>query len=85
MTPPTSPDKAVGLIERTEYDRGRRDLLNAMLELNPKAAQKLHVINGGTEETFSNHEGKLPFDVVFWVCEVAEQLGIEPREEGQPK
>lgn len=64
-----------------EYDRGRRDVLNAILALNPKAAMKLHVINGGTEETFANHQGKLPFDVVFWVCEVADQLGIEPRDD----
>lgn len=63
------------------YDRGRRDILNAILALNPVAAQKRHIINGGTEETFSNHEGKLPFDVVFWVCEVAAQLGIRSTEE----
>lgn len=68
-----------------EYDRGRRDILNAILDLNPKAAQKRHIINGGTQDTFDNHEGKLPFDVVFWVCEIASQLGIEPREEALPK
>ena len=56
-------------------------MLNAILDLNPKAAQKRHIINGGTEETFTNHEGKLPFDVVFWVCEVAAQLGIKSKEE----
>lgn len=63
------------------YDRGRRDILNALLALNPKAAQKLHALNGGTEETFRNHDGRLPFDVVLWVTEVAEQLGIKSREE----
>jgi hypothetical protein len=62
------------------YDQGRRDVLNAILALNPKVAQKLHILSGGTEETFNNHEGRLPFDVVFWVTEVAEQLGIQPRD-----
>ena len=64
-----------------EYDRGRRDLLNALLALNPRAAQRLHVLRGGTEETFENHAGQIPFDVVFWVTEVAEQLGIAPKDE----
>lgn len=64
-----------------EYDRGRRDVLNAILALNPKAALKRHIINGGTEDTFDNHQGQLPFDVVFWVCEVADQLGIEPKDD----
>jgi hypothetical protein len=63
------------------YDRGRRDVLNALLALNPRAAQRLHMISGGTEETFNNHAGKIPFDVVFWVAEVAEQLGIKPKDE----
>lgn len=64
-----------------DYDRGRRDMLNALLALNPKAALALHIVHGGTEKTFTNPEGKLPFDVVFWVATVAEQLGIEPKEE----
>lgn len=63
------------------YDQGRRDVLNAMLALNPRVAQRLHMVSGGTEETFQNHQGQLPFDVVFWVTEVAEQLGIKPRDE----
>lgn len=67
-----------GLEVDDAYDRGRRDVLNAILALNPDAARKLHDLNG--EGEFSNAEGKLPFDVVFWVSEVAEQLGIEPRE-----
>lgn len=66
-----------------EYDQGRRDVLNALLALNPKAAQQLHILKGGTEETFNNHEGKLPFDVAFWVTEVADQLGIEPKDGAQ--
>lgn len=66
-------------VEGVDYDRGRRDVLNAILALNPKAAQRLHMVSGGTEETFANHDGRLPFDVVFWVTEVAEQLGIEPK------
>lgn len=65
----------------TDYDRGRRDMLNALLALNPRAAQRLHIVSGGTEESFSNHEGRIPFDVVFWVTEVAEQLGIEPKDD----
>lgn len=63
------------------YDRGRRDVLNALLELNPRAAQRLHMLRGGTEESLENHAGRIPFDVVFWVTEVAEQLGIEPKED----
>jgi hypothetical protein len=63
------------------YDQGRRDVLNAILALNPKVAQKLHILSGGTEDTFENHAGKLPFDVVFWTTEVAAQLGIQPKEE----
>ena len=63
------------------YDQGRRDVLNAILALNPKVAQKLHVISGGTDESFSNHAGQLPFDVVLWVTEVAWQLGIAPKDE----
>jgi hypothetical protein len=64
-----------------DYDRGRRDMLNAILDLNPSAALARHIINGGTEDTFTNHEGKLPFDVVFWTCHVADQLGIKSIEE----
>jgi hypothetical protein len=68
-------------IQTSDYERGQRDMLNAILALNPKAAQRLHMVGGGTEETFDNHEGRLPFDLVFWVTEVAEQLGIEPKGE----
>lgn len=67
-------------VQISDYERGQRDTLNAILDLNPKAAQRLHMVSGGTEDTFANHEGRLPFDVVFWVTEVAEQLGIEPKE-----
>lgn len=66
------------------YDRGRRDMLNALLALNPHVAQRWHMISGGTEQTFTNHEGRLPFDVVYWVTEVAEQLGIEPVDDTPP-
>jgi hypothetical protein len=63
------------------YDRGRRDMLNAILALNPEVARKLHDIRAEDgDEPFSNVLGQLPFDVVFWVCAVAEQLGIEPKE-----
>jgi hypothetical protein len=68
-------------VQISDYERGQRDMLNAILALNPKAAQRLHMVNGGTEHTFTNHEGRLPFDLVFWVTEVAEQLGIEPKGE----
>ncbi|MBZ9922732.1 hypothetical protein LB579_34320, partial [Mesorhizobium sp. BR1-1-7] len=67
-----------GMPASADYDQGRRDVLNAILALNPKVAQKLHTIRGGTDESFTNHDGQLPFDVVLWVTEVAEQLGIEP-------
>ncbi|RWD00141.1 MAG: hypothetical protein EOS58_30640 [Mesorhizobium sp.] len=65
------------------YEQGRRDVLNAILALNPKLAQKLHVLAGGTDDTFTNHDGRLPFDVVFWVTEVAAQLGIEPKDDAR--
>ena len=65
-------------VQISDYERGQRDTLNALLALNPKAAQRLHILQGGTEETFENQQGQLPFDVVFWVSEVAEQLGIQP-------
>lgn len=65
----------------SDYERGQRDILNALLALNPQAALELHIGHGGTEETFTNQAGKLPFDVVFWVTTVAEQLGIEPKED----
>jgi hypothetical protein len=68
-------------VQISDYERGQRDMINALLALNPKAAQRLHMVGGGTEETFDNHEGRLPFDLVFWVTEVAEQLGIEPKGE----
>lgn len=55
----------------------RRATLNDLLALNPKAALALHVVHGYTEASFTNEQGKLPFDVVFWVCEVAGQLGID--------
>ncbi|MDO8800036.1 hypothetical protein [Phenylobacterium sp.] len=60
-------------------DLARRDLLNSILALNPEVARKLHDCRaeGGA---FNNPHGKLPFDVVFWVGEVAERLGIEPVE-----
>lgn len=60
-------------------DLARRDLLNSILALNPTAARKLHDYRDDGAP-FDNVEGKLPFDVVVWVSEVAEQLGIEPAE-----
>lgn len=60
-------------------DLARRDLLNSILALNPEVARKLHDCRqDGTD--FDNPHGKLPFDVVFWVAEVAERLGIEPKD-----
>lgn len=67
--------------ERDEAnDRGRRDMLNALLSLNPEVARKLHEIKADPEP-FSNTLGQLPFDVVFWICAVADQLGIKSKEE----
>lgn len=60
------------------YDRGRRDMLNAILALNPAVAAKV----ARFAEREPDPEGRLPFDVVLWVTEVATQLGIEPREDG---
>lgn len=59
------------------YDRGRRDMLNAILELNPAIAAKIAKF----AEREPDPAGRLPFDVVFWVTEVASQLGIEPKDE----
>jgi hypothetical protein len=61
----------------TEYERGQRDLLNAILEPNPRVAAKL----ADFSERAADPEGRLPFDVVLWVTEVADQLGIKPKEE----
>lgn len=63
------------------YDLGRRDVLNAILELNPDVASKLHAISCNEDDAFDNAEGRLPFDVAFWVTSVAEQLGIQPKAE----
>lgn len=66
------------------YDRGRRDMLNAILALNPHAAKRLHDIRHIGEDApppFTNTAGQIPFDVVFWVTEVADQLGIKSLEE----
>lgn len=61
------------------YDRGRRDVLNAILALNKDAAAGLAALH----ERESDPDGKLPFDVVYWVTFVAGQLGIAERiEEG---
>jgi len=60
--------KAVG------YERGRRDMLNALLAPNPIAAARLARLSNSEPDV----EGRLPFDVVFWVSEIAEQLGIKP-------
>ncbi len=58
------------------YDRGRRDMLNALLSPNPPVAAK--VADVMTDAT-PNPDGKLPLVVVLWITSVAEQLGIEPR------
>lgn len=58
------------------YDLGRRDVLNALLALNPAAAAKLAALH----ERKPDPDGRLPFDVLFWIAEVAAQLGIEPRD-----
>lgn len=67
-------------IKLSNYDRGRRDMLNAILSPNPEVARKLHDIRGDEGVEFTNIHGKLSFDLVFWVTAVAEQLGIEPKE-----
>ncbi|MCA0275853.1 MAG: hypothetical protein LCH86_07615 [Proteobacteria bacterium] len=64
----------VGGEEVDRYDQGRRDMLNALLALNPAVAAKLAEMHKREPDPY----GRLPFDVVFWVSEVAAQLGIEP-------
>lgn len=56
------------------YDHGRRDMLNALLALNPAAAAALARLHGRVPDPV----GRLPFDVFVWVTEVALQLGIKP-------
>jgi hypothetical protein len=58
----------------TRYDQGRRDVLNAILALNPEVSALLAKLHKRDPDP----EGRLPFDVVVWVTAVAEQLGIEP-------
>ena len=68
----------------TEFERGQRDMLNAILAINPHVAKRLHDIRHIGEEPappFTNEAGQIPFDVVFWVTEVAEQQGIKSLEE----
>ncbi len=60
-----------------EYERGRRDMLNALLALNPHVSARLAALHGRAVDP----EGRLPFDVVYWIAEVAEQLGILPLED----
>lgn len=59
----------------SEYDRGRRDMLNAILALNPAANAALSALHDREPDP----SGKIPFDVLIWVHEVAAQLGIAPR------
>lgn len=72
----THEQDAAGAALGGSYDRGRRDMLNALLALNPYVAGRLALL----KEEKPDPEGRLPFDVVFWVTEVAARLGIEPVE-----
>lgn len=63
----------------SEYDRGRRDVLNAILSINTDVGSRLSALKGN-EAAADKPDGKLPFDVLFWVTSVAEQLEIEPKE-----
>ena len=60
-----------------DYDRGRRDMLNSILALNPAVAAKMAY----WEEREPDPLGRLPFNVALWVTEVAAQLGIEPKDD----
>jgi hypothetical protein len=59
------------------YDRGRRDMLNAVLALNPAVSAKV----AGFAERAPDPQGRIPWEVALWVTEVAEQLGIKSVEE----
>lgn len=73
-----APSPAVAAVPANDpYDRGRRDMLNAILELNPAIGAKLAAFSGRDADP----HGRLPFDVVLWVTEVATQLGIEPKDD----
>lgn len=60
-------------------DAGMRDMLNAILALNPEVAAK--VARWREPPSPPNPEGKIPFEVALWVTEVATQLGIKSCEE----
>jgi hypothetical protein len=59
------------------YDRGRRDMLNAILDLNPAVSAKVAEWAGRPPDP----QGKIPWEVALWVTEVAAQLGIRSAEE----
>jgi hypothetical protein len=66
------------------YDQGRRDVLNAILALNPKVAQRLHVISGGTDESFSNTQDDLSPTVKSVMQEFDRGLKQRRQKEAKP-
>ena len=80
-TRPSSEAEIADLRAKLEGAReaGMRDMLNAILALNPEVAAK--VARWREPPSPPNPEGKIPFEVALWVTEVATQLGIKSREE----
>lgn len=58
----------------SDYERGQRDLLNKLLDVNPEIDAKLAKFG----ERDPDPQGRIPFDAAFWITEVATQLGIKP-------
>ena len=79
MTSPEIPDAAVEALREAAYDRGRRDLLNALLAPNPAISAK--IAKWAEPPRDPDPEGRLPFDVALWITEVAAQLGVKSQEE----
>lgn len=56
----------------SEYERGQRDLLNALLAPNPEVSAKFAKMCNCDPDV----HGRMTIDTAFWITEVAVQLGI---------
>ena len=59
----------------SEYERGQRDLLNALLAPNPEVAAKFAKMCNCDPDV----HGRMTMDTAFWITEVAVQLGIKSK------
>jgi hypothetical protein len=72
-----APSASQEALREAAYDRGRRDMLNALLVPNPPIEAKL----AHWADKAPDPEGRIHFDVALWITEVATQLGIKSQEE----